>query len=281
MKKITIGRNTDNDIVILDQSVSGYHADLEISDNGEMKFIDHSTNGTMVNGNHLHKDFCYVFGTDDIVFPGQHKFDWTKVEVPVVQPESAPAAVQQPAPAPIPVQQPVYQQPEPAPAPAPMQQPVYQQPAPAPVPVQQPVYQQPAPAPVQQPIYQQPYQQQMPPQQQYFQIGDISFVGVLVNFWKNYFNFSGRARRKEYWLMAVWNMIFAVIPFLGWLVLLAECIGSISLCVRRLHDSGKSGWFLLFLLLPFVGSIVLLVFFCHDSERGQNKWGASSKYINA
>ena len=256
MKKITIGRNTDNDIVILDQSVSGYHADLEISDNGEMKFIDHSTNGTMVNGNHLHNDFCYVFGTDDIVFPGQHKFDWTIVEVPVVQPESAPVAVQQP---------------------------VYQQPAPAPVPVQQPVYQQPepAPAPMQQPVYQQPYQQQMPPQQQYFQIGDISFVGVLVNFWKNYFNFSGRARRKEYWLMAVWNMIFAVIPFLGWLVLFAECIGSISLCVRRLHDSGKSGWFLLFLLLPFVGSIVLLVFFCHDSERGQNKWGASSKYINA
>ena len=57
MKKITIGRNADNDIVIADQSVSGYHAEIEIHEDGIMKFVDHSTNGTMVNGNHLHNDF--------------------------------------------------------------------------------------------------------------------------------------------------------------------------------------------------------------------------------
>ena len=242
MKKITIGRNADNDVVILDQSVSGYHADLEILDNGEMTFTDHSTNGTMVNGNHLHNDFCRVFGTDNIVFPGQHKFDWAQVGVP--------AAVQ------------VSKQQEP------MQQPAPQQMA-------QPMYQQPAPQSVQQPIYQQPASQQ------YYQIGEMGFVQVLTNFWKNYLNFSGRARRKEYWLMVVWNMIFGVIPVIGWLVLLAGCVGYISLAVRRLHDSGKSGWFLLLGLIPIVGGLILLILCCQDSEKGANKWGSSSKYINA
>lgn len=243
MKKITIGRNTDNDIVILDQSVSGYHAELEIRDNGEMVFIDHSTNGTMVNGNHLHKDSCHVFGTDKIVFPGQHYFDWSKVEIP--------AQVQ--AAAPVQAPKPVYQQP-----------------------VSVPQYQQPAPVPA----HMQPTQQyQQPAQQQYYQIGDIGFVEVLTNFWKNYFNFSGRARRKEYWLMMVWNIIFSIIPFVGWLVLIAGFIGYISLVVRRLHDSGKSGLFLLLGLIPVIGGLIIFIFCCQDSERGQNKWGPSSKYI--
>lgn len=226
MRKVTIGRNADNNIVIADQSVSGYHADLEIHDNGEMIFRDHSTNGTMVNGNYLHNDFCYVYGNDNIVFPGQHKLDWSLTGV--AAPAGAPAAVSAPAPQPAP----------------------------------QPVYQHPAP-------------------QQLYQIGDISFTGVLASFWKNYFNFSGRARRKEYWLMMVWNMIFGLIPIVGWLVVFLSCIGAISLAVRRLHDSGKSGFFLLLGLIPFIGAIILFVFFCQDSERGANKWGPSSKYINA
>lgn len=226
MRKVTIGRNADNNIVIADQSVSGYHADLEIHDNGEIIFRDHSTNGTMVNGNYLHNDFCYVYGNDNIVFPGQHKLDWSLTGV--AAPAGAPAAVSAPAPQPAP----------------------------------QPVYQHPAP-------------------QQLYQIGDISFTGVLASFWKNYFNFSGRARRKEYWLMMVWNMIFGLIPIVGWLVVFLSCIGAISLAVRRLHDSGKSGFFLLLGLIPFIGAIILFVFFCQDSERGANKWGPSSKYINA
>lgn len=250
MKKITIGRNSDNDIVISDQSVSGYHADLEIRDNGEMIFIDHSTNGTMVNGNHLHNDNCRVFGTDNIVFPGQHKFDWTSVEVS----QQAPVSQCYPQQAPVSVYQQQYQQPVPVPQ--------YHQPMPQ--------YQQPTPQ------YQQPLQQN-----QYYQIGEIGFGEVLTNFWKNYFNFSGRARRKEYWLMVVWNMIFGIIPFVGWLVIIAGFIGYISLAVRRLHDCGKSGWCLLLGLIPLVGFIILLVFYCQDSDKGPNKWGPSSKYISA
>ena len=282
MKKITIGRNADNDIVITDQSVSGYHADIEIQDNGVMLFIDHSTNGTMVNGNHLHQDFCRVFGTDDIIFPGQHPLDWTLVPVPAAVQEG-PAAPETPAApvAPAPVM-PV----EPAPAPVQYQQPVqpqYQQPVP------QPQYQQPVQPQYQQPVqpqYQQPVQpqyQQAPPQgtpYQPVQEASMGFVEVLTRFWKNYFNFSGRARRKEYWLMVVWNMIFGCVPVIGWLVILAGCIGYLSLLIRRLHDSGKSGWFALLGLIPLVGGIIMLVFCCQDSDRCQNKWGASPKYVN-
>lgn len=235
MKKITIGRNTDNDIVIMDQSVSGYHADLEILDNGEMIFRDHSTNGTMVNGNHLHNDFCYVFGTDKIVFPGQHRFDWTEIELPKQTDEVLVASGLQCQPQ----LQPQPQVPQPLPK----------------------------------------YQQPVSPQQ-LERYGEIGFVGVLKSFWVNYFNFSGRARRKEYWLMAVWNMIFSLIPIIGWLVIIAGCIGYISLAVRRLHDIGRSGLLLLLGLIPFIGSIILFVFYCMDSELGQNKWGASPKYMN-
>ena len=81
--------------------------------------------------------------------------------------------------------------------------------------------------------------------------------------------------------MTVWTIIFSIIPVLGWLVILAGLIGYISLAVRRLHDSGKSGLMLLLGLLPLVGWIIMLVFYCQDSERGPNKWGPSSKYINA
>lgn len=215
MKKITIGRNADNDIVIADQSVSGYHADIEIHDNGVMLFIDHSTNGTVVNGNHLHQDYCRVSGIDEIVFPGHHSLDWTLIPIPeAVQEEPATPALQSQA--------------------APYQ------------PVQE---------------------------------AGIGFVEVLTKFWNNYFNFSGRARRKEYWLMVVWNIIFGCIPVVGWLVMVASCIGALSLLVRRLHDSGKSGWFVLLSLIPVVGSIILLVFCCQDSDKCQNKWGPSPKYV--
>ena len=298
MKKITIGRNADNDIVIADQSVSGYHAEIEIHEDGIMKFVDHSTNGTMVNGNHLHNDYCTVSGIDEIVFPGQHRLDWKLVPVPAapVAP-AAPAAPQyqqpvaqqpvQPAPAAPQYQQPVqpqYQQPV-APQPAQpayqYQQPVQPTPAPAPAPAA-PQYQQPA-----QPQYQQPAAPQAAPGYQYGQQqpyqpmceASMGFVEVLTRFWKNYFNFSGRARRKEYWLMCVWNMIFGCIPFLGWLVLFVGSIGYLSLLVRRLHDSGKSGWLVLLGLIPFVGSIILLVFCCQDSDRCDNKWGKSPKYV--
>ena len=49
-----------------------------------------------------------------------------------------------------------------------------------------------------------------------------------------------------------------------------------ALCVRRLHDVGKSGWFYLWILLPLIGYIIILIQFCKDST-GDNQWGPNPK----
>ncbi|MET9913977.1 DUF805 domain-containing protein [Streptomyces sp. NPDC006476] len=112
------------------------------------------------------------------------------------------------------------------------------------------------------------------------------FLEVL----KKYAVFSGRARRKEYWMYALFvGIIYVVLSVLTvatkssafsillgvfWLAIL---LPSLAVGVRRLHDTGRSGWWLLFGIVPLVGSITLLVFSCLDSEPGQNKYGPNPK----
>lgn len=118
------------------------------------------------------------------------------------------------------------------------------------------------------------------------------FLNALQN---HYADFNGRARRKEYWMFVLFQIIFAVIagvldnllglsfseiiPY-GWIYTLyglAMFIPGLAIAVRRLHDVGKSGWYYLIILIPLVGSIWLLVLLCTDSEHGTNKWGDNPK----
>ncbi|MGX1025083.1 DUF805 domain-containing protein [Flavobacterium sp. CS20] len=120
------------------------------------------------------------------------------------------------------------------------------------------------------------------------------YVKVL----KQYADFSGRARRKEYWMFFLFNMIFATIavlidnligtasPELGYgvfygIYILGILIPSIAVGARRLHDIGKSGWMLLVGLIPIIGTIWLLVLFVTDSQQGSNKWGNNPKELSA
>lgn len=64
------------------------------------------------------------------------------------------------------------------------------------------------------------------------------------------------------------------------ILVLGIIIPSLAVIVRRLHDTGKSGWWYLISFIPF-GSIVLLIFFCLDSEPGTNKWGPNPKMLNS
>ncbi len=112
-----------------------------------------------------------------------------------------------------------------------------------------------------------------------------------------YAEFSGRARRAEYWWFAVVNAALAVasvvimvvlgaiadpLGIIGVLLYLAVAFGTLipglACAVRRLHDTGKSGWFLLVSLIPFVGGIILLVFMFTDGTRETNQYGPSPKY---
>jgi uncharacterized membrane protein YhaH (DUF805 family) len=115
---------------------------------------------------------------------------------------------------------------------------------------------------------------------------------VLLN---KYATFSGRARRSEYW----WWYLFVTIVFIvagildravgltysdltlggGWIATIAAIVflvPNLAVAVRRLHDTGRSGWWLLIGLVPFIGFFVLLYFFVLDSEN-DNQYGPYPK----
>lgn len=116
-----------------------------------------------------------------------------------------------------------------------------------------------------------------------------------LNVWRNYFNFSGRARRSEYWMFILVNIVVSIglvavdfairiifnldYFFLFYpLYLLAILVPSLAVQVRRLHDAGFSGWMILLGLIPFFGGIILLIFYLLDSETGVNKYGPNPKH---
>lgn len=111
---------------------------------------------------------------------------------------------------------------------------------------------------------------------------------------KQYAVFSGRARRKEYWMFFLFNLLISIalgivdgvigtldattgLGLLGTLYALAVLIPGIAVSVRRLHDIGKSGWWLLLLFIPLIGAIVILVFTVLDSQPGPNQYGDNPK----
>ena len=115
---------------------------------------------------------------------------------------------------------------------------------------------------------------------------------------KQYAVFKGRARRKEYWFFALFNLIVSVVltvvdymtgsldPELGVGLLsgiysLAILIPSLAVTVRRLHDTDRTGWWVLIAFIPFIGAIVLLVFMLLDSQPGDNRYGPNPKGVAA
>ena len=112
----------------------------------------------------------------------------------------------------------------------------------------------------------------------------MTFFAAILSVYKNYFNFSGRARRKEYWSFVLFSFIllmFAVsIGSFGVyaVFMLVSFIPGLALSFRRMHDSGRSALCFLFLLIP-LGWIVVLVLMLHNSKSGSNRWGANPKGI--
>lgn len=123
---------------------------------------------------------------------------------------------------------------------------------------------------------------------------------------KQYVDFGGRARRTEYWMFTLFNVIISIVlglvdglvlgsgsfatasgagsvgfsanlGLLGSIYALAVLLPSLAVAVRRLHDTDRSGWWILIGLIPLVGGIVLLVFFVMEGTRGPNRHGADPK----
>lgn len=114
---------------------------------------------------------------------------------------------------------------------------------------------------------------------------------------KKYATFSGRARRKEYWMFSLFHFIFAFVcgfldgllgfisyetglGILSSLYILATFLPSLAVLVRRLHDTDRSGWWVLMGIIPLIGPIVLLVFACLDSKVGENRFGPNPKELS-
>lgn len=104
---------------------------------------------------------------------------------------------------------------------------------------------------------------------------------------RQYADFQGRARRKEYWMFVLFNAIagaiaatidfiigFSIVSTIYSLAVLVPCL---AVTARRLHDMGKSGWLMLVALIPVIGAIWLLVLLVTDSQAGENQWGQNPK----
>ncbi|KFZ37367.1 membrane protein [Shewanella mangrovi] len=112
-----------------------------------------------------------------------------------------------------------------------------------------------------------------------------------IDAFKKYADFTGRARRKAFWMFALISFIVSIVlqvidAAMGsfWLAAvygLAAFLPNIAVAARRLHDTGRSGWWQLIALIPVIGWIVLLVFYCQDSEPGENVFGANPKGVDA
>lgn len=114
-----------------------------------------------------------------------------------------------------------------------------------------------------------------------------SLKSCYIKFWKNYTNFSGRARRSEYWYVVLANVLISlvtIIPYVGQAVgalyMIAILVPTLALMVRRLHDLGKDWYYIFLLLIPLVGQIIMLVWFCTDSQVGANEFGENPKGVN-
>ena len=119
---------------------------------------------------------------------------------------------------------------------------------------------------------------------------------------KRYADFSGRSRRKEYWMFILLQVI-VLLPLLFILgamgalddgdgaasgpalimllvvslFFLAIFIPNLAVQVRRFHDQDKSGWFVLLGFIPYIGGLIVLVFMCLDGTRGENRFGPDPK----
>lgn len=104
---------------------------------------------------------------------------------------------------------------------------------------------------------------------------------------KKYATFSGRARRKEYWMFTLISFIVSIalsiigamlnLPAIGYIYSLAVLLPCLGVMARRLHDTGRSGWWILLMFIPIIGAIALLIFFCQDSEKQTNTFGPNPK----
>lgn len=120
----------------------------------------------------------------------------------------------------------------------------------------------------------------------------MSFTDAVRTVLTKYADFTGRARRSEYWWFVLFTVLVGFVAsiidsilgtrngtgtgLVSGLANLALLLPSLAVGARRLHDTGRSGWWLLLIFVILIGWIILIVWYCQDSQ-GENKYGPSPK----
>ncbi|MTI15843.1 DUF805 domain-containing protein [Rhodobacteraceae bacterium RKSG542] len=123
----------------------------------------------------------------------------------------------------------------------------------------------------------------------------MTFAEAIQSGFSNYANFYGRAARSEFWWWTLFVMLvmvgahlidgFVIAPLLGLpsfspadgaplsaILSLALLLPGLAMAVRRLHDTGRSGWWVLIGLIPLLGALVLIYFYVQPSSVSENKY---------
>jgi uncharacterized membrane protein YhaH (DUF805 family) len=121
------------------------------------------------------------------------------------------------------------------------------------------------------------------PRRGYLQGGPVGFGEAITEGFRNIVTFSGRASRSAFWWFALGAIIIDIVAaivgraahavVIQYVIDIVVALVSLSLAVRRLHDTDRSGWWWLIGLIPIIGGIVLLVFYCLPGTPGPNRHG--------
>ena len=119
----------------------------------------------------------------------------------------------------------------------------------------------------------------------------MTFSQSVKTCFSKYCSFRGRASRSEYWWWIVFTFVVAIIfgnpsgiqslhessasglPVISYVVGALLLLPNLGVLIRRLHDTGRSGWWWLIGFIPFLGSIILIVFCCQASQPFPNQYG--------
>jgi uncharacterized membrane protein YhaH (DUF805 family) len=100
----------------------------------------------------------------------------------------------------------------------------------------------------------------------------MTFAESIRTCFNKYVDFNGVASRSEFWWFILFLVIVSVVlnsvsSTIGGLFTLATLLPQLAVGARRLHDTGRSGWWQLLLLIPLIGLIVLIVFWVQEPKR--------------
>lgn len=118
----------------------------------------------------------------------------------------------------------------------------------------------------------------------------------MISCYSKYARFGGRTSRQEFWLFCLFNMVAAALLYLsGWLTthsgqgdpvflwilcgyyVLASAPPTLAAATRRLHDTGRSGYFMLWLLVPVIGNVILAVYLAMPGVAAPDRYGPAPR----